>query len=283
MQLSQMTVARRRPETEHRVVTGRKDTFAAIEFDIAFRRDGVSATEKNMDAWREIQTHALLNAKTEEAIAAILSCAARDLGFEYCAYGMRVPVPITRPKVIMLNNYPARWRRRYVEANYLATDPTVAHGLRSILPLVWADEIFASCPQFWEEARAHGLCVGWAQACYDPRGIGGMLTLARSHGNLSPAELKERSPEMSWLVCAAHQASCHRLLPRIAPETDASLSEREIEALRWTADGKTAAEIATIMSIAERTVNFHIRNATAKLDAGNKTAATIRAAMLRLL
>jgi LuxR family transcriptional regulator len=41
--------------------------------------------------------------------------------------------------------------------------------------------------------------------------------------------------------------------------------------------------VADILRIAERTVNFHINNAVVKLNANNKTAAAIRAAVLGLL
>ena len=50
--------------------------------------------------------------------------------------------------------------------------------------------------------------------------------------------------------------------------------------LKWTADGKTSSDIAQILAISVDTVNFHVRNATAKLGAANKTAAVVRAAML---
>jgi DNA-binding CsgD family transcriptional regulator len=66
-----------------------------------------------------------------------------------------------------------------------------------------------------------------------------------------------------------------------APES--SLTEREIEVMRWTALGKTACDVADILVISTHTVNFHIKNASAKLHASNKTAAAVRAAVLGLL
>jgi LuxR family transcriptional regulator len=61
------------------------------------------------------------------------------------------------------------------------------------------------------------------------------------------------------------------------------LTAREIEVLRWTAHGKTVDEISVLLAISVNTVNFHIKNAVAKLHAANKTAAAVRAAMLGLL
>ncbi|MEW7980957.1 MAG: helix-turn-helix transcriptional regulator [Candidatus Sedimenticola endophacoides] len=71
--------------------------------------------------------------------------------------------------------------------------------------------------------------------------------------------------------------------PKVMLESTVQLTEREIMVLRWTAEGKTSGEISSILDITERTVNFHIANAMVKLNAVNKTAAVIRAAMVGLL
>lgn len=236
-----------------------------------------------MNSWQETQIQSLLSAETEIDLFAALSRAANELDFEYCAYGMRMPLPISRPKLFMLNNYSQDWQQRYTQENYLAVDPTVAHGSRSVTPLVWADKVFATCRPFWEDARAHGLRVGWAQSCHDAKGVGGLLTLARSHDDLSPKELGDRSLKMSWLAQAAHEGMAQLLVSKLMPEAAVDLSTREIEVLRWTAEGKTSRDVGEIMHIAERTVNFHVNNALIKLGTANKTAAAIKAAMLGLL
>lgn len=236
-----------------------------------------------MDGWQETQIQSLLNAETEVDLFAVLSRAANELDFEYCSYGMRMPLPISRPKVFMLNNYPQDWQQRYTQENYLVVDPTVTHGTRSVIPFVWTDKAIASCRPFWEDAREHGLKVGWAQSCHDAKGVGGMLTLARSHDNLLPKELGDHSLKMSWLAQVAHEGMSRLLVSKLMPESVIDLSPREIEVLRWTAEGKTSGDVSDIIHIAERTVNFHINNTMAKLGTCNKTAAAIKAAMLGLL
>ena len=72
-------------------------------------------------------------------------------------------------------------------------------------------------------------------------------------------------------------------MQRLIPECTAKLSAQELTVLRWTGEGYCSREIAQLMNIAERTVNFHATNATAKLNASNKTAAVMRAAVLGLL
>lgn len=236
-----------------------------------------------VDSGQETLLQSLLSAGTEIGLFAVLSHISKELGFEYCAYGMRMPLPISKPKLFMLNDYPKNWQQRYTQECYLNVDPTIAHGLRSVMPLVWTDDVFATCRPFWEDARAHGLQVGWAQSCHDAKGVGGMVTFARSHDNLSPKELGDQSPKMSWLTLAVHEGMFRLLVPKLMPEVAIVLSAREIEALRWTAEGKTSGDVSEIMHIAERTVNFHLNNAMAKLGTCNKTAAVIRAAMLGLL
>lgn len=235
-----------------------------------------------MESWREAKLDAVLQAKNENDLFAVLSRTAIELGFEYCAFGMRMPLPVAKPRLFIINNYPQAWQQRYAQMNYIAIDPTVAHGMRSVTPLPWS-RVFGQERDFWDDARAHGLHAGWAQSCFDGRGVGGMLTLARSSEDLGAEELQAHSIKMSWLAQAAHEGMARLLVPRMMPEAEIGLSKREIEVLRWTADGKTAGEVGRIMHIAEATVNFHVNKALAKLGATNKAAAAIKVAFLGLL
>jgi len=56
------------------------------------------------------------------------------------------------------------------------------------------------------------------------------------------------------------------------------LSEREIETLVWSARGKTSGEIATILGLSKRTVDFHIDNAREKLGVATRIEAVVKAA-----
>jgi DNA-binding NarL/FixJ family response regulator len=62
-----------------------------------------------------------------------------------------------------------------------------------------------------------------------------------------------------------------------------ALNEREVEVLTWAARGKTSAEIAKILDLTKRTVDFHIDNARGKLGASTRTEAVLKAATGRLI
>lgn len=52
-----------------------------------------------------------------------------------------------------------------------------------------------------------------------------------------------------------------------------NLTRRETECLQWVARGKSSAEIAIIIGISVRGVDFHIESARKKLDAVNRAQA----------
>lgn len=243
----------------------------------------MSVADNPVFEWQQARSAEFANAADEAALFAALVRAAASLGFEYCAYGMRLPLPFSNPKTVMLNNYPAAWQERYARENYLMRDPTVALGAASLQPMVWSEQLFASCRPLWEDARAQHLNIGWAQSSRDASGKAGLLTLARSCSPLSAAELRHNQVNMSWLAHAAHEAMVRLHTGSAAAQLHGVLTPREIEVLQWMADGKTSGEAATILTLSERTVNFHVSNAMTKLGAVNKTSAVVKAAMLGLL
>ncbi|WP_155808212.1 autoinducer binding domain-containing protein [Bordetella petrii] len=232
--------------------------------------------------WGDVLTP-VTQADTAEEIFDILRAAAHHLGFDYCAYGLRLPTPFTNPRIYMINNYPEEWQRKYGQAGYLTSDPTVLHAQRSQLPFVWDESLYQNSRPFWEEARAHGLTVGWAQSALDGMGTGGLLTLARSHEPITRAELEAKELRMSRLLNIAHESLSRIYIRREFSLGEVKLTPREREILCWYADGKTAVEISEILLISLDTVKFHTKNVLSKLQTPNKTSAVLRAAMLGLL
>lgn len=224
-----------------------------------------------MNAWMSDICQGLAQARDAQEVFAQVALATRHLGFERCAYGVRYPLPLARPKFALLNDYSAQWQRRYQEAGYLRIDPTVAHGARSLEPVVWTDALFRDARQMWDEARDAGLAVGWSQSCFDACGTGGMLSVARSHERVTVAEQRAKEPALRWLVNVAHVALSAELTRRDGPPP--ALTAREHEVLCWTADGKTSSEIAQILQLSVNTVNYHFKRALMKLGAATKASA----------
>ncbi len=66
------------------------------------------------------------------------------------------------------------------------------------------------------------------------------------------------------------------------PQT-VGLNDREVEVLTWVARGKTSIEIAQILGLTKRTIDFHIDNARDKLGTATRTEAVLKAAAGRLI
>jgi DNA-binding NarL/FixJ family response regulator len=76
-------------------------------------------------------------------------------------------------------------------------------------------------------------------------------------------------------------------LRHTAVKTSASeqvhLTEREKVVLTWVGRGKTSSEIALILTLSERTVNFHCEQAMKRLDVMNRTQAVATAISQQLI
>lgn len=99
-------------------------------------------------------------------------------------------------------------------------------------------------------------------------GCGKSTLLQVLDGTLAPEdelELRLRTlTELSLLTLL-------RLEDEMVMPPEMKFSRRELEILKWTAEGKTSAEVAMILSISENTVNFHQKNMQRKFNAPNKT------------
>ena len=65
--------------------------------------------------------------------------------------------------------------------------------------------------------------------------------------------------------------------------TTPRLTGREVQCLEWVSKGKTSWETGLILGLTERTVNFHLRNACAKLKVYGRHAGVAQALRLGLL
>ena len=235
-------------------------------------------------AWREDCLYRLsVQAESSDRILKELASIVDRLGFEYCSYVLRVPVPITSPSVTWSSTYPPQWLDHYFSHNYLESDPLIKKAARELAPVVWASAESQGQPEFWEEARAHGVQHGWALATHGKHMTMGMLSLARSNEKVSAPELSEKEPQLVWLSHVTHGLLGAIETKEMRGDIDHRLTFREIEVLRWSAEGKTADEIGTILGISARTVTFHITSTLTKLNATNKTQAVTKAFLFDLL
>ena len=194
----------------------------------------------------------------------------QNLGYDFFSLCVRHPVPFTRPKVSVHSTYPQQWMAQYHAENYFVIDPVLkpenfVHG-----HLPWNDALFAEAQPLWDGARDHGLRKGITQCLMLPNHAMGFLSVSSTSlpVNLMANEVVEL--RLQILVQLA-LTTLLRLEHEMVMPPEMKFSKREKEILKWTAEGKTSAEIAIILSISENTVNFHQKNMQKKFNAPNKT------------
>jgi LuxR family transcriptional regulator, quorum-sensing system regulator BjaR1 len=179
---------------------------------------------------------------------------------------------------ILLNGWPRGWTEHYTRSNYYADDPVAAWCRRTVNPFEWSQAPFNAersprAAEVMNVAREFGLDHGFLVPIVASMGFQACVTMAGERPNCEP-----RAKRALHLIGMYAHARCAAL---IGCESDGQrrriLSERERDVLAWSAEGKSSWEIATILGLSERTVNWHVEQAERKLDAVTRTQAVIKA------
>jgi len=202
---------------------------------------------------------------------------ARHLGFAHYLYGARVQLPNGDNLQYIYSGYPEDWMGTYLSENYVAIDPVVDHCFfqNSNVPLLWTEDVFDTHERkaFWEAAQGHGVGSGLSVPIRGSRGEVALFSVANPEkGRDALAHQVHTAGTMYLLGSYVHEA-IRRLVytpEQVALHTP-ELTPREIECLKWWVAGKSAWEIAQILSVSERTIRFHLDNVKRKFGARGKT------------
>jgi DNA-binding CsgD family transcriptional regulator len=193
---------------------------------------------------------------------------------------------IGRSDFVVVDNTPQEWRGAFNDARAMQRDPVMQHCKRQSLPIIWDQGTYTSQGQgeLWEEQARYGYQTGIAMALHLPEGKHFMLGVDRDRALPSDRhELTRVVADLQLFAVHALDAAMRVLVPG-DPSPDApSLTPRELEAMRWTMDGKTAWEVGSILGITERTAVLHLNNAMRKLGCVNKHQAVLKALRLGLI
>jgi len=177
--------------------------------------------------------------------------------------------------------YGEEWIRRYKDQNYTFIDPVVNLGARSILPLDWGrlPREDKKVSRLFGEAKEMG--VGNQGLTIPVRGpVNGLWSLfVVTCYDGEAAWAGRRFELLKDLVHVAHYVHqrAYQLHVEDAPVDLNAVTKREIEALEWSAEGKTLGDIAILMRISTETVKSHLDSARFKLQAINRVHAVSKA------
>lgn len=170
----------------------------------------------------------------------------------------------------LISTYPENWTKRYLAKHYERIDPVIHRAHEDPEPFEWGPTIgsrrISKVQQvFFDEAAEFGIRYGFTIPIHGDRGRMAAVTFAADETSpLFRRYAAEKSDVFQLSAMLFHARACrvHRGNNIVA---GVPLSSRQLECLKWTARGKSATDIATILGISRRTVTFHIECAKAKL------------------
>lgn len=222
-----------------------------------------------------------------DEINTLTSSFASQLGFDTFVYALRIPTQFSESKVIVTSTYPESWLAHYFENDYSSNDPVLGHCTRHIVPIQWEDvaaEASLRGSQIMHEAAEFGLREGVSVPVHSPHGELGIFSMSLDRTRQSAREITTHSIPYAHLLSAYVHEAVKRVSDLSQPQLKQNtLSLREKECLRWAADGKTSWEIANVLNLSERTVNFHLKNAAVKLEVFSRQHAVVKAIMKGLI
>jgi DNA-binding CsgD family transcriptional regulator len=210
---------------------------------------------------------------------------AQDLGFKTATAITVIDHTDGESDFIALDNSPLEYQDFFSNRECARRDPVMQHCKRQSLPIVWDRDTYVEQghADLWEEQARFGYCTGIAMALHLPEGRHFALGVDRDQAlPRDPEELSRMVADLQLFTVHALDSALRLLCPP-ASEDRPTLTRRELEALRWTLDGKTAEQMSALMSVSERTAVFHINNAMHKLNCVNKHQAALKALRLGLI
>lgn len=231
-----------------------------------------------MPDWKPEHLHAFVSERSPRKLFDIAVHLAQDLGMEYLGLKIRIQIATQTPRLFLYSNYPVEWIQRYQRDEFYKQDPAANVSHSSTLPVLWTDDLYREAPQFREAACQSGLRHGWTQSLHDHQHNESQISVARPAGAIDTFELYNKAGNVQWLCQTLHAVLGEHHLKALCPPQP-KMSERELEVLKWSAAGKTANDVACILSLSQSTVNFHIRSVITKINAANKAGAIAIAAM----
>jgi DNA-binding CsgD family transcriptional regulator len=211
---------------------------------------------------------------------------AQHLGFNTVAAAAIYDHREGPPQFVTVDNTPPAYREKFEAADYGARDPVMQHCKRSGRPIIWDQTTYvqAGLGGQWEEQAMFGYRSGIAMALHLPEGRHFMLGVEVDGPATKDANRLSRTvADLQLFTVYAQEAAARLLLPTPRDTNPCNLTRRELEALRWTLEGKTAWEVGKILGIAERTAVFHVNNAMHKLGCVTKHQAAVRAERMGIL
>lgn len=206
-----------------------------------------------------------------------------NYGIDFVTYHLAQTIVGAVDTPFVRTTYPDPWVARYLLKDFVKVDPILHEGLVRQLPFDWRDvEIPEAALEFYADAMTAGLGENGFSIPVLTKTRRALFSLnSRKPDREWNALVAERRDEWVSLAFLIHDKAVRELYGEDDPVPP--LGGREVECLHWAALGKDAPHIAAVLGLSEHTVRSYLKSAQLKLGCTTRSAATARAAQLRLI
>jgi LuxR family quorum sensing-dependent transcriptional regulator len=216
---------------------------------------------------------------TLDAVGNLFRWAVASEGYSSSACRLMLPTSKGARPHLLFQNWPKNWAKVSDERDFVSRSPVLAEARRRTAPFAWAEinggeRLPAAEREFWGTVREWGWTNGFVVPVHGPNGYFSYVGMGTGERDLDLSI--ERRGCLTMTAVLAHER-CHALYdPPVPNECQLALTERELECMRWVADGKSDWEISMILKISSATVRFHVDRARRKLDAVTRPQAVAK-------
>jgi LuxR family quorum sensing-dependent transcriptional regulator len=174
-------------------------------------------------------------------------------------------------QMVLAKRLSPEWCELYTRKQYIRVDPVARLCRRSVNPFEWSEAPYDSeyeprSAEVMQRAVDFRMSRGFIVPIHGIAGDEACVSLSGEH-----LDLNIRSKPAIHLMAMYAFDRVRRLIA--PPKAVRKLTARQREVIAWSASGKSAWEIGTIIGITQRTVEEHIAMACRKLGATNRTQA----------
>jgi DNA-binding CsgD family transcriptional regulator len=231
--------------------------------------------------------HDVAQASDMETFESLLVRFANDLGFGIISGALVVEHGVGRVSTFHLGNTPQAFQSTFESTDVGKRDPVMRRLKRLSAPFVYDQSTYVNeeAADLWEMQALFGYKTGIAMALHMPGGKHFVMGVDRDQPLPGDDVMVTRMmADLQLLAVHAQETAIRLLVPHTAEmQYLPRLTVREIEILKWTAEGKSGWAVGQILNISEHNVKYHIKRILMKLGVGSKHQAAAKAKALGLL
>lgn len=182
--------------------------------------------------------------------------------------------------------FPKGYAETYLAEKWHEVDPVLSQTLSARRPFFWNDAarpaaLTTQQRHCLEACRDLGVHSGIAIPLFGPGSRRDVMSISQRHSDTA-------NPQRLAILQAICSQAWYRFLdlgsewPDIVG-TGVVLTPKELEVLKWIKDGKSNIDIAEILKVSVRTIEFHIENMLNKLGAPNRIAMVVMSLQLGII